>query len=323
MVGFALRNVTAQVDSKTKIEEKVDYSNLPCPKPYEDIHLEATKSLKPELFEGFRLNYTKRMNNKFSLVHNLLMGQTEVPNERSQQIVKIPTSTYEFGASFIEPKLMLDGKVMMDGTVIARFKSDLMDNFTIKSNAQLTNELDKSQGILTFDYKGSDYRTQLQLGNYRNQFESGTSSLFRANYIQHVTPKLSLGGEVLWLSEQRKSVVGSVARYETDKMVASGQIASSGVAIMNYVHKVTDKISLAADFFYSFILRDGAASVGYDIMFRQSRVRGKIDSNGVVSAHVEEELCPGLGLLLSAEVDHVKKDYKFGLGVKYECPPSQ
>lgn len=40
MAGFALPNVTAQL--KSKIEEKVDYSNLPCPKPYEDIHLEAT-----------------------------------------------------------------------------------------------------------------------------------------------------------------------------------------------------------------------------------------------------------------------------------------
>ncbi|CAH8390849.1 unnamed protein product [Eruca vesicaria subsp. sativa] len=321
MEGFAIPNVTAQI--KSKVEEKVDYSNLPCPKPYEDIHLEATKTLNPELFEGFRLDCTKRMNHKFSLIHSLVMGQTEVPNDRSQQIVKIPTSSYEFGARFIDPKLMLDGKLMTDGTVIAKFKSDLTENFTIKATAQLINELHKSQGVLTFDHKGSDYRAQLQLGNYMNQSEPGTSSLFRANYIQHVTPKLSLGGEVLWLSEQRKSVVGYVARYENTKMVASGQVTSAGVAIMNYVHKVTDKTSLAADFFYSFMLREGAASVGYDFMFRQSRVRGKIYSNGVVAAHVEEELCPGLGLLLSAEVDHVKKDYKFGLGVKYEYPPSQ
>ncbi|WZZ64182.1 hypothetical protein YC2023_075552 [Brassica napus] len=283
MAGFAPPNVTAQFHSKTKIEEKVDYSNLPCPKPYEDIHLEATKSLKPEHFEGFRLDYTKRMNHKFSLIHryiDLLMGNSERPAERSQHIFKTPTSSYEFGANFIDPKLMLDGRLMMDGTVIARFNSVLKENFTIKTTAhvqQLTNELDKSQGVFTVDYKGSDYRTQFQLGNYRNQFEPGTSSLFRANYIQHVTPKLSLGGEVLYLSEHRKSVVGYVARYETDKMVASGQVASSGVAIMNYVHKVTDK----------------------------SRVRGKIDSNGVVFAHVEEQLCPGLGLLLCAEISIV------------------
>lgn len=32
---------------------------------------------------------------------------------------------------------MLDGKLMTDGTVIARFNSDLMDNFTVKTTAQV------------------------------------------------------------------------------------------------------------------------------------------------------------------------------------------
>ena len=30
------------------------------------------ESLKPELFEGFRLDYTKRMNHKFSLIHRYI-----------------------------------------------------------------------------------------------------------------------------------------------------------------------------------------------------------------------------------------------------------
>lgn len=32
---------TAQIDGKTKVDEKVDYSNLPCPVPYEELHREA------------------------------------------------------------------------------------------------------------------------------------------------------------------------------------------------------------------------------------------------------------------------------------------
>lgn len=38
-------------------------------------------------------------------------------------------------------------------------------------------------------------------------------------FLQHVTPKLSLGGEVFWIGQQRRSGVGYVARYETDQMV--------------------------------------------------------------------------------------------------------
>jgi len=39
------------------------------------------------------------------------------------------------------------------------------------------------------------------------------------NVLQSVTPHLSLGGEVFWAGQHRKSGVGSAARYSTDKMV--------------------------------------------------------------------------------------------------------
>lgn len=35
----------AQVDAKIKVDEKVDYSNLPCPVPYEELHREALSSV--------------------------------------------------------------------------------------------------------------------------------------------------------------------------------------------------------------------------------------------------------------------------------------
>ncbi|XP_010500600.1 PREDICTED: probable mitochondrial import receptor subunit TOM40-2 [Camelina sativa] len=305
MAGFQPPIYTPQVDVKTKIGEKVDYSNLPCPLIYEELHREAYMSLKPELFEGFRFDYNKIVNQKFFVSHNVSMGPTEVPTQHSE-VIKIPTASYDFGATFVDPKLLLLGRVTTDGRLNARGKCDLTDNFSIKGTAQLTNEEHMSQGQLTFDYKGSDYRTQLQVGN---------GSIYGANYIQHVTPHLSLGGEVFWIGQNRKSGVGYTGRYETDKMIASGQVSSNGLAVMNYVQKVTEKLSLATDFIYNYISKDVTASVGYDCMFRQSRLRGKIDSNGVVAAYLEEQLSPGLRLLLSAEVDHVKKDYKFGFGV--------
>jgi mitochondrial import receptor subunit TOM40 len=163
-----------------------------------------------------------------------------------------------------------------------------------------------SQAMFNFDYMGSDYRAQLQLGQ---------SALIGATYIQSVTNHLSLGGEIFWAGVPRKSGIGYAARYETDKMVASGQVASTGAVVMNYVQKISDKVSLATDFMYNYFSRDVTASVGYDYMLRQARVRGKIDSNGVASALLEERLSMGLNFLLSAELDHKKKDYKFGFGL--------
>ena len=136
----------------------VDYFNLPCPIPFEELHREAmskflsqyfpaqfyfyqfvtlsflccfsTVSLKPDLFEGMRFDFTKMLNQKFTLNHrfvrlfffflsififvklsfvkpiwccviSVLMGPTEIPSQ-STETIKIPTAHYEFGSTFID-----------------------------------------------------------------------------------------------------------------------------------------------------------------------------------------------------------------------------
>ncbi|KAL3531011.1 hypothetical protein ACH5RR_010333 [Cinchona calisaya] len=286
-------------------KEKVDYFNLPCPIPHDEIHREAMMSLKPELFEGLRFDFTKGLNQKFALSHSVLMGPTELPSQSSDTI-KFPTAHYEFGANYLDPKLMLIGRIMTDGRLNARVKYDLSENLSLKATAQLTNEPHMSNVIANFDYKGKDYRSQFQLGN---------GALFGASYIQSVTPHLSLGGEVFWAGQHRKSGIGYAARYNNDKMVATGQVASTGLVVLSYVQKVHEKVSLASEFMYNHMSRDVTASFGYDYILRHCRLRGKIDSNGCVGALLEERLNMGLNFILSAEIDHQKKDYKFGFGL--------
>ncbi|KAF9599352.1 hypothetical protein IFM89_036809 [Coptis chinensis] len=297
---------------ETKVEKKVDYKNLPCPIPYEEIHRESMISLKAENFEGFRFDFTKGLNQRFSLSHSVYMGPMELPSQGSE-VIKIPTSHYEFGANFLDPKIMLFGRILTDGRLNARLKYDITNNLTVKGNAQLSGEPHMSHGMANFDYKGSDYRAQFQLGN---------GALFGASYIQSVTQQLSLGSEVFWAGQHRKSGVGFAARYNTDKWVATGQVASTGMVALSYVQKLSEKVSLASDFMFNLMSRDITASAGYDYILRQCRLRGKIDSNGCTSAFLEERLNVGLTFILSAEVrisfallDHMKKDYKFGFGL--------
>ncbi|XP_038988262.1 mitochondrial import receptor subunit TOM40-1-like [Phoenix dactylifera] len=301
-VGLA---VALPPKAEDKSERKVDYLNLPCPVPFEEIQREALMSLKPELFEGLRFDFTKGLNQKFSLSHSVFMGSVEVPSPSSGAI-KVPTAHYEFGANFLDPKLMLIGRVLTDGRLNARVKCDLTDNLTLKINAQLTNEPHFSQGMFNFDYKSKDFRAQYQMGN---------NAFYGANYIQSVTPNLSLGSEVFWLGHQRKSGIGFAARYNTDKMVATAQVASTGIVALSYVQKVSEKVSLASDFMYNSMTRDVISSFGYDYILRQCRLRGKLDSNGCVAAFLEERLNMGVNFILSAEIDHQKKDYKFGFGM--------
>nr|CAD1833140.1 unnamed protein product [Ananas comosus var. bracteatus] len=302
---LGLASVLPPKEAEEKKEKKVDYLNLPCPVPFEEIQREALMSLKPELFEGLRFDFTKGLNHKFSLSHSVFMGSMELPSQSSDTL-KVPTAHYEFGANYLDPKLMLVGRILTDGRLNARVKCDLTDNLTMKINAQLTNEPHYSQGMFNFDYKGKDYRAQFQIGN---------NAFYGANYIQSVTPHLSLGSEVFWLGHQRKSGIGFAARYNTDKMVATGQVASTGIVALSYVQKVSEKVSLASDFMYNHITRDVTSSFGYDYILRQCRLRGKLDSNGVVAAYLEERLNMGVNFILSAEIDHRKKDYKFGFGM--------
>ena len=93
------------------------------------------------------------------------------------------------------------------------------------------------------------------------------------------------------------------------------QVATTGLVSLTYVQNVTEKVHLASDFLYNWNSREATASVGYDYILRQCRLRGRVDSNGTVSAFLEERLNVGVNFLLSAEVDHSKKDYKFGFGM--------
>ncbi|KAI5015717.1 hypothetical protein ZWY2020_057107 [Hordeum vulgare] len=86
----------------------------------------------------------------------------------------------------------------------------------------------------------------------------------------------------------------------------TGQIASTGLVSLSYVQKVSEKVSLATDFMYNHMSKDVTAS---------SRLRGKVDTNGTISALLEERINQHATLVLSAEVDHRKKDNKFGIDI--------
>ncbi|KAJ0556191.1 putative Porin domain superfamily, eukaryotic porin/Tom40 [Helianthus annuus] len=182
----------------------------------------------------------------------------------------------------------------------------------MKANAQLTNEPHMSHGMFNFDYKITG------LSSTRN------GGLLGANYIQSVTPHLSLGGEVFWAGQHRKSGLGYAARYNTDKIGCLRQIASTGMVALSYVQKVSEKVSLDNRYDVTITCQEmslpALAMTIYSVSSRLGkqfycRLRGKIDSNGCTSAFLEERLNMGLNFILSAEIDHKKKDYKFGFGL--------
>jgi mitochondrial import receptor subunit TOM40 len=287
--------------------ERVDYKNLPQPVRYEELQREVMMSLKPDLFEGMRFDLTKPLNHNFALSHSIFLGNVDVPTANGQ-VVKMPISNYEFGANLVtnNGNLML-GRITTDGRLTGRVKYDLAEWASLKSQFQLASERGMSQGMFDLDLKGIDWNGQIKLG---------TSQFYGANYFQSVTPHLALGGEVFYLAEQRRSGLGLAARYQADKSIATAQIANTGLLSLSYLQRVNEKVALASEFMWNANSKEASAAFGYDYMLRQSRLRGRIDTEGKVGASLEQRVNVGVNFLLSAEIDYVKKDHKFGFGMQ-------
>lgn len=263
-------------------------------------------SLKPDLFEGLRFDLTKPLNHNFALSHSLFMGNMEVPTANAQ-VVKMPLGTYEFGANLVTNSGNLAlGRITSDGRLSGRVKYDLNEWASVKSQFQLASEKGMSQGMFDLDLKGSDWNGQLKLG---------TSQFYGANYFQSVTPTIALGGEVFYLAEQRRSGLGLAARYATDKAIATAQVANTGLLSLTYLQRISEKVSLVSDFMWNSNSQEATASFGYDYLLRQCRLRGRVDTDGKVAAYLEERVNVGVNFILSAEIDYLKKDYKFGFGM--------
>lgn len=263
-------------------------------------------SLKMDLFEGCRFEFSKPLNNNFALSHSLFMGNLEVPTAGGQAL-KMPVGTYDFGAHLVtNGGTLLLGRVGTDGRLTGRVKYDVSPAASLKGQFQVAGEAGMSQGMFDLDLKGADWNASLKYGS---------SAFYGANYFQSVTPTLALGGEAFYLAEQRRSGVGLAARHATDAAVSTLQVANTGIVAASYLQKVSDKASLAADFSWNMNSREAVASFGYDLHLRQARVRGRVDTDGKIGALLEERLNPGLTFVLSAELDHWRKDYKFGFGL--------
>ena len=118
-------------------------------------------SLKPDLFEGLRFDFTKPFNQNFALCHSFFMGNVEVPSQ-SGGAYKMAVGTYEFGANLVAQNGdMMIGRVMTDGRLTGRVKKDLLSDgrLSAKVQAQLSPESSGagSQVMLDLDSRGRDW----------------------------------------------------------------------------------------------------------------------------------------------------------------------
>ena len=78
--------------------------------------------------------------------------------------------------------------------------------------------------------------------------------------------------------------------------------------------QVSEKVSLATElqYYHNQFCEFG---LGYEFKLRTATFKGLIKSDTSCSAVLEEQVQPGISLVLSGLLNHKKKDYKFGVGL--------
>eukprot|EP00316_Scyphosphaera_apsteinii_P005171 CAMPEP_0119331528 /NCGR_PEP_ID=MMETSP1333-20130426/80730_1 /TAXON_ID=418940 /ORGANISM="Scyphosphaera apsteinii, Strain RCC1455" /LENGTH=284 /DNA_ID=CAMNT_0007341149 /DNA_START=97 /DNA_END=951 /DNA_ORIENTATION=+ len=277
--------------------KRIFRGDLPNPGKLEEVKKEAQAILSPDVFDGARFEFNKTLTQKFALNHNVFMGSSQVP------------ASYEFGANFGDERVLLASRIDMAGRLNGRVNAQWGDSILVRGQAQVSPDSPASSSLkLDFDYKGAAFCSGLT-------YMGG--GLLGGHHMQSVTPNLALGGEGFY--HLHKQVLGGAAAARCvwgpkGESVASAKAGSFGNIELAYQRKVSEKVGLATEmqYYYNQFCTFG---LGYEFRLRQATFKGLISSDTTCSAVLEERVSAGVNLLLSGQLNHKKKDYKFGFGL--------
>lgn len=257
-----------------------------------------------EFFDGCKFEYRKpAFSEQLVLSHTLAMGQTMGPG-----VDEDGPDHYQYGATYVSAsqRSALIGKLGSDGALRANIINSWTDMLTTKLNARVSSLPGESVVNADAEIKGSDYSAVARLINLDALFGS---------YHQKLNPELALGGSLMYVRPQMRSILTLGARYATSSYVATVKGNTEKTYTASFMRKVTDSISMATELEYSLRSRESAMKVAYEYTGRTARVRGELASGGTVGCMIEKMIMGGLNLQLSGAIDHKKKSsYKFGIG---------
>lgn len=237
-------------------------------------------------------------------------------------------SGYKFGATYVgtnqtgpgEAYPVLLGDITPSGNVNANVIHQINDRVKFKMSAQF--EDSRSMGQFSTDFKGEDYTTSLTLVNPNIVNKSGISVL---QYLQSVTPRLDLGGEMVYqqgpgVPAGKMAMLSLSGRYKSpDETYTISGTCSSSRANVCYFHRGMENLSFGVEVETDFREGSSTGTFGYqyDLPKGNLSFKGSVDSNWTVGGVLEKKLLPlPFTFLLSAHVQHGKKpDYRFGCGL--------
>lgn len=272
------------------------FANLPNPGKLEEVQKEAKAILSLDLFDGARFEINKGLNQNFAVTHNVSMGSSVVP------------PSYEFGANVGDEKMLLASRIDHNGRLTGRYQHQLTPSLALRSMASVSPEHSQDSLQLDLDIKGQSSMTGLR-------YMSGGVTM--ATYMQSISPYLALGSEFFYHHGRCITGLHGALKYgsaSSDRVFAA-KAGSFGNVELTYAHKVNEKVAFATEMQY-YHGQMCSFGVGAEFRLRQATYKGLVTSDCTVCATLEEKVVPGIAnFILSGQINHKKKDYKFGFGL--------
>ncbi|KAI8080846.1 eukaryotic porin/Tom40 [Gilbertella persicaria] len=281
--------------------------NLPSPGKFERLHGEVTKETFTAnyLFDGAQANIVKELSANFHVQHQFSLGSQVMP------------PMYNFMSGYMTERTMLQGTMDNDTNLNGVLRHAWSPSSVTKVVAQLTNMPGHSMIQIEQEVNGSDYSMNFKTMN-PNPLE--LTGLYMASYLQSVTQQLVVGSEIVLqrpTPDMEETAMSLVGKYTGKDYIATAQFQGVGAIQASYYQRINEKVDFGVELnlMVQGGRREAVATVGGKFDFRQATFRGQIDTTGRVSAVLEEKMAPGFSFLISGDLDHMKGQSKFGVGI--------
>lgn len=297
------------------------------PVQFEQFPREWQQMSQQDNFDGFRIEAANQVTKFMQAAHTLFLG-TQL---RPEQYI------YQFGPAFQseDQRTMLVARCGLDGGVNGRAVQKIGSGLqvTASSNSHLT-EPQRNMHEFSAEYTGGRFAAGAKLMN-QGAWLLGTSITAK------LTQRLQLGGDLtgVYIGQRpdfafpqrpdmlisqvgarytdKSNIFGATLARTPDPKLGPGQFSNE--CRLNFVRKVTDRLSLGTEYKVTLPDMESGLQLGYEYSFRQARVQGLIDTDGKVSCCVSDFV----GFGFSGMIDYMKGDYKFGVVMHVLPQPDQ
>lgn len=282
------------------------------PGTIEDLHKKC-KDVMPVTFEGAKVMLNKGLSNHFQVSHTLNLCTTT-------------PSGYRFGATYVGTKQFTANEafpvLLGDIDPSGNLNANIIHQFTPQIRLKFASQIQQSKvtaAQLTTDYRGNDFTASVTVANPNLLNGSG---VLVGHYLQSVTEKLALGGEIAYqygpnVPGGEVAVVSAAGRYTNGTASWSGTIGAGGIHLC-YYQKASEQLQVGVEVETSLRMQESVAVIGYQVDLPKADLvfRGMIDSNWNVSGVMEKRLQPlPFSFALSGRINHTKNQFRLGCGL--------